>query len=388
MDKALPTRLDDFSCSWLTTALRNSGTISVATSVQSVDATVLGQGKGFVGDLARLALRYEGPPGPAAVVAKIPTQVEENRAVGQLMGVYEREVRAYADLLPTLDVPVPGVYFAQIAADPEAQQRLDRMKKVDRFPIWILRRLLRGQRLQTDAPAAVILLEDLSDSHCGDQVAGCSLEQAAQVLTVAAQFHASGWGPRLPSEKHWLQAGNIVPRLFHAAFLESRKGFEAFAAPYLSDHSGTLLKKVRKSGTTRIGSLHEAAPRCVLHGDLRLDNIFFESDDSVRAVIDWQVPNLGPAVLDLAYFITSSVPHDTPEEGIDCLLTVYHEVLVEAGVEDYALSRLQADYDEALLILLHRFASLDTMEFGDERGVTLITEWSRRFDARLARIPA
>ncbi len=73
---------------------------------------------------------------------------------------------------------------------------------------------------------------------------------------------------------------------------------------------------------------------------------------------------------------------------MDELLADYHRALVAAGVSDYPLDRIRADYDEALQVLLHRFAGFDTLEFGDDRGQALVETWLRRLDARLARIPA
>ena len=73
---------------------------------------------------------------------------------------------------------------------------------------------------------------------------------------------------------------------------------------------------------------------------------------------------------------------------IDDLLRGYHDTLVTAGVEDYSFERLLADYEEGLLLLLHRMSGLDQLEFGDDRGVALMDSWFQRFDARLQRIPA
>ena len=54
---------------------------------------------------------------------------------------------------------------------------------------------------------------------------------------------------------------------------------------------------------------------------------------------------------------------------------------------DYPFERLLADYEEALLLLLHRMSGLDQLEFGDDRGVALMDTWFERFDARLQRVP-
>ena len=108
---------------------------------------------------------------------------------------------------------------------------------------------------------------------------------------------------------------------------------------------------------------------------------------SLAAIIDWQTVNRGPGALDVAYFIAGSLPPETPEAVIDDLLRSYHDALVTTGVVDYSFERLLADYEEALLLLLHRMSGLDQLEFGDDRGVALMDTWFERFDARLQRVP-
>jgi thiamine kinase-like enzyme len=156
----------------------------------------------------------------------------------------------------------------------------------------------------------------------------------------------------------------------------------------MSPHSLGILHSITRSGRARITDLHERAPRCVVHGDLRLDNLFFDSETDIRAVIDWQIPNLGPAVLDIGYFLVSSLDAGVSEPEVDDLLGVYHDELVSSGVTDYSFAQLQADYTEGLLLLLHRATSFDSMDFGEERGRALLDTWVDRFDARLARVPA
>ena len=59
---ALPTDIAELTPAYLTTALRHGGYLANG-SVSSVDASPLGAGIGFVGQLARLRLGYEGDRG-------------------------------------------------------------------------------------------------------------------------------------------------------------------------------------------------------------------------------------------------------------------------------------------------------------------------------------
>ena len=50
---AIPTTLDELTAPWLTDALRSSGVIGDGTSVSALSLETLGQGAGFIGQLAR-----------------------------------------------------------------------------------------------------------------------------------------------------------------------------------------------------------------------------------------------------------------------------------------------------------------------------------------------
>lgn len=387
MGTPTPTTLDAIDAPWLTEALRASGAASPDASITGFARTDLGEGEGFVGDIARLELTYASGTGPASVIAKVPTAVALNRATGKSLGVYEREVRAYDTLLADVDVPRPTTHVAIYEATGEEEAFLDRMIKAERLPLFLLRPLLRKVQTDADVPPCILLMEDLADADMGDQVAGCDAERAEIALRVVARMHASAWGPACPPMRHWFTNGDIVPRLFHAQYKNNRKSFERFAAERMSEHGMGHVKAIRKSGLERIRRLHDEAPRTILHGDYRLDNLFFGSDGDLVAVIDWQTTNRGPAVLDVGYFIGGSLPPETPESVIDDLLAAYHEELVAGGVTDYSLDRLRRDYEEGLLLLLHRMSGLDQLEFGDDRGMALMDNWFKRLDARLQRVP-
>ncbi|MEM9467688.1 MAG: phosphotransferase [Actinomycetota bacterium] len=386
MGETTPVTLADIDAAWLTGALAQAGSISGDATIDALEQERLGEGEGFMGEIARLRLTYGSGTGPASVVAKVPTSDPGNRATGRSLGIYEREVRAYDTLLASVDVPVPRSHVAIYEARGDEADFLADMIKAERLPLWLLRRLVRREQTDADVPPCILVLDDLDDLSMGDQVAGCDPDRAAAALTVAARMHASTWGDRCPEERHWFVNGDVVPRLFHAIYLDNRKSFERQVTSVFRPAVFELARSVRKTGLARIRELHERAPRCLLHADFRLDNLFFDRNGDVASVIDWQSVNRGPAVLDVAYFLTGSIDPATPESVVDDLLAHYHAGLVDAGVGDYDLARLRADYDEALLLLLHRMSGLDSLELGDDRGQQLIETWLRRVDARMVRI--
>ena len=389
MAEDIPTTLGAVDAAWLTQALRDAGELADATTVTSSSQTLLGVGEGFMGELARVELTHDGDDAIESVIIKIPTTVEENRGAGQLLGIYEREVKAYRDLLPELDVPTPTLHTARLSPDATGVADAERLAKADRLPIWLLRIMMKREMKTGDVPPAFLMLEDIRDAECGDQVVGCSPEQAAAVMRVTARFHASTWGGRVPANCDWLTRGDIAPRIFHAVYLMHRKEFNTLVQDWMTPHSKHVLREIKRSGLTRIRDVHQQIPVCVLHGDYRLDNMFFRDDGQVRAVIDWQIPTFGPAVLDLTYFLTGSLDAATPESVIDDLLGVYHDELAASGVADYSFADLRRDYVEGLLVVLHRaVATFGALDLGEERGMELVKVWIDRFDARLARVPA
>ena len=125
-----------------------------------------------------------------------------------------------------------------------------------------------------------------------------------------------------------MQSGGIATRLGQATFLGVRKAFLKGAGRNISPHMRGLLGRLRKDGIERGRRVHEEIPQCLIHGDLRLDNIFFDGDD-VRALIDWQLSRTGAAVIDVAYFIGGSLGAETPEAEVETLLRRYHDALVK-----------------------------------------------------------
>ncbi|NDH83982.1 MAG: YceI family protein, partial [Acidimicrobiia bacterium] len=105
----VPTSLDQITAEVMTDALRSSGFDEV--TVASVSAERIAIGEGFLGELARLTLDYSAGSGPATAIAKIPTTDSGLKPIGDLLDVYGREHRAYANLLPQMKVRTPQAYL-------------------------------------------------------------------------------------------------------------------------------------------------------------------------------------------------------------------------------------------------------------------------------------
>jgi aminoglycoside/choline kinase family phosphotransferase len=86
-------------------------------------------------------------------------------------------------------------------------------------------------------------------------------------------------------------------------------------------------------------------PRTLLHGDLRLDQLFFavSSDDAPVTALDWQITGIGRGAYDLAYFLSQSLPTEDRRSGEQQLIERYAERLAAHGVV-YPRDELRRDY--------------------------------------------
>ena len=151
-----------------------------------------------------------------------------------------------------------------------------------------------------------------------------------------------------------------------------RQGF-ARVTDWIGEHAYELAQR-----------LHRGAPQTLIHGDLRLDNVFFDEEkpDDPVILIDWQLAGCGAGAYDVAYLLGGSLDAASGRDVEEDLLRTYHETLIEYGVKDYAYGEFRRDYERALLTVLQTIASTDTMDLGENRGASLIDLWVERLFVR------
>ena len=86
-------------------------------------------------------------------------------------------------------------------------------------------------------------------------------------------------------------------------------------------------------------------PRTFLHGDLRLDQLFFAvgGDDPPVTALDWQITHKGRGAYDVGYFLSQSMTADTRRSCEAQLIERYAMRLAEHGI-DYPADELLRDY--------------------------------------------
>ena len=152
--------------------------------------------------------------------------------------------------------------------------------------------------------------------EAGDQIEGCTLEQARQVVTALADLHAEFWeGPSGNDPlgvRTFDNQASTSRRMHGASWARVRESTMTIPAG-LSEVADLIQPRIADI-RNRLG----ASPTTLLHGDVRADNAFFHSD-GVK-LIDWQAVREGRAAYDLAYFISTSLSEETSRANQDELL--------------------------------------------------------------------
>ncbi len=374
-DVALHASLAALTPEWLTAALREGGSLPPGGRVASFESEPLGVGEGFLGELARITPRYEGPAegAPVTLVAKFPSPVPENRALGVMFTAYEREIRFYRELASLSDVPMPRCYFGGLdeasAVDRAAEAVIQRLPP--RFTARILDRVMKqaGKSKRRFA----LLIEDLGGLRIGDQVRGVSVPEAEAALRTLARFHAAYWeSPAL--NQPWLAEADTGAEIAHMMFRRARPILEARFGARMSSESRAMLEWVDANGLALLHRL--ASPRTLNHGDFRADNIFFDSaagEAGTVTMFDFQALTVGCPMIDVAYFIRPNMAPADANVAEAHLVEVYHEALVAAGVQDYSLAQCREDYVLGSLWVIHRGVLLiGTLDLSNERGMAMV----------------
>ena len=384
----IPEKLADLTPEWLTRTLRESGLLHDA-SVVEVETELLGVGQSFIGDVVRLRLTFDRqvPGAPPTLIVKLPTsRLGANRGIGQMAGAYEREIRFYRELGADAGPRTPKHYYSAMEEAPGSQYTVAFIQFFDRLPRWLIRLVIRfflwlsrfGNRRY------LLMLEDLAPARVGDQVEGCSREEAERALRAGAKLHARYWRSPLLWERWWIIPIDTGPNMAQVYFEDTREQFIERYSERLTESALAQLEWLRSHGPEVVRGL-ASAPPTLLHGDFRLDNMFFDDANGDVLLFDWQGTLRGPAAFDVAYFLSAALGIDAgPEEEAE-LLRFYHGALREQGVRDYPFEEFERTYRLAMMLMLHRMTATvsDQLELGEDRGVELIDTWISRILKRL-----
>lgn len=236
-----------------------------------IEARATPIGAGQMSRCLRLGLTWEpAAAGPRTIVVKLAAASPRRRQVARSARAYELEVGFYRDLAPVLSVNAPRCYHAAYRADP---------------------------------PTYCLVLADMLSLVPGDDLAGCTAEEAAQALEQLARLHAETSSMAV-RELTWLAPSTGPEYAGRVRRLVSACGprFLARYSPRLDDETLELIGRFLASPPLD----GAPGPVTVIHGDFRADNLLH--GDAGVTVVDWQTVSIGPALSDVSYFLGVSLP--------------------------------------------------------------------------------
>ncbi|MER7246839.1 phosphotransferase [Kribbella sp. NPDC000426] len=188
-------------------------------------------------------------------------------SIPDVLQMFESEVRFYREIAPVVGVRVPECYQSESGTD-----------------------------------GTLLVLEDLSDWSAGaDAAAGAG---------VLRELH-DRWAGRADHEWGWLRplgAGEqLVADLYDRTWpeLAGRSDLSASVRSFGERLVGRVVEAEKAVGT--------AGPLTLVHGDASAQNMR-TGPDGVVALLDWEDVSAAPGILDLAWFLVSSVePERWPE---------------------------------------------------------------------------
>lgn len=385
----VPFSLDDINKEWLTAALRENGIIDKE-SVEELSLRHLGTEAGFNGEVAILQLQYSDPEidAPKSMVLKIPTALK-NRILGQTMGLYEKEIRFYRDLQPSLNIRSPCHYYSALDIADDPDMVLERMVGLNKLPMWLIAALTKvvSWLIGKTPRRYVLLIEDMSGHRMGDQMDVCSNEDVRRILRTIASLHSQFWKSEQLSTMSWIAPVTSTSKIVHMMFGQSIGKFRSANKDHLSGRQMQLIDWVAENGMALTDKLG-AESGTLLHGDVRLDNVCFDDASQEALLFDWQTMQRGPAGMDLAYFLSTAVPVEADETSINELIAFYHGELQAKGVE-ISLARLRWQYELGMLAMVHRIVPTlygDQMDLGSDRGTKLMQQWVDKILSKLEHI--
>lgn len=292
---------DEATPEWLTAALIGSGRVPAGARIISTHATTIGNGK--VGQNVRFLLTWESATAadlPASIVGKFASDDPTSRQAGLMTGTYVREANFYQQLGDRVAMSVPRCHVAE---------------------------------LDLATGAFVLLFDDITPADTGDQITGCSVDDASLAMEELARLHAGFWGDNSIEDDAWL-----LPRLQNADGLALLYGMfvEGFVERFGDQLSPTAAEVVARF-TPLVGAwvgTDAGQATTLLHGDYRLENMLFGRGPGVPPLttVDWQTPNLGAGPSDAAYFLGGGLDIELRRDHERDLLEVYRQGLVAGGV--------------------------------------------------------
>lgn len=341
----IPERYEDVTAEWLTQALRTGGVLDDQ-AVTSFRVEPIGADQSRTSSLARIAVEYDvrAEGLPDSMFAKFVSRIPGNRKRANEFDMFRAEIALYQNLGDAIPMNMPRMYFGA------AKERSD---------------------------VAVLLLEEIR----AISKAGVPLDkrwltesEAKLALRELSKMHAKWWDDPVLDGFKWLADVDSYSRRFlYDTFDESWRKMKDALEPALSTTEVRICGSFSSYLPTLISDL-KRMPVTLCHGDFHQGNLLWDKRGEPRTVwaLDWQLPNTGPAVIDVAWFLGIGVAKADVHLVQQKYLPNYHDALLGHGAANYEYDRFLSDYKYGVLDGLVRmigilanfdFAREDSVEF-------------------------
>ncbi|HXW82132.1 MAG TPA: phosphotransferase, partial [Acidimicrobiales bacterium] len=223
-----------------------------------------------------------------------------------------------------------------------------------------------------------ILLPDLAHMASEDQLVGTSLSRLGTAIAGLADMHAHWWtSPNLDAYR-WL----CRPLDMYSGVVELYRGWW----PVFYERFGPILPRgAGRFGDAAADAMHavlegqEGRPETLVHGDFKVDNLFFGGVPERMVAVDWALAARGPGAMDVALFLTQSSSVEVRRARQWDVLRSWHDRICQQGATTYSYEDAVDDYRRsALLYLVHPVAGGAHFEPGHERTDRLLATLSQR----------
>ncbi len=272
------------------------------------------------------------------MVVKLASDDDTSRATGVGMGAYLREIAFYRNLADRIRGPLPECHLAEY--DPAEG--------------WF-----------------TLVLEDIAGARVGDQIAGCSVDEARVALRELARLQAPVMGDLALGSADWLNQPNPLTQPLLTQLLPAF--LERYRDRIEPEHAEVCERFVP---CIDAWAADVRPPLGLVHGDYRLDNLLF--GDGTCHVVDWQTVSWGPAILDASYFLAGGLRIEDRRLFEEGLVEGYHSALVEQGVKGLSIEHVWEEYRRSSFhgILMTVAASMVVVRTA--RGDDMFMTWLAR----------
>ncbi len=342
--RPLPLEIEEITRDWLTAALRTQAPEATVEHFEIVDI--------LNGTCTKIRLRLQlNAAGRAAGIPELVILKGGFEPHSRDLAItHENEVYGYRDVMPVLGLHSPACYFADFCAEQKQ---------------------------------GIVIIDDLvarGVTFC-HPLQPQSFDQVARRLRALARFHAGSWdSPEIREGGRWAGIKEVMPPL--RALLEPYLQPETWArftgAPQGVASSVRFLDSAWiREAVEQMGVLYYRLPRCVVHGDTHLGNLYIERDGT-PGFFDHQ-PMRAPAALEVAYHLTGALDLADRPRWEGALLATYLSELRASGVDAPSLDEFCRQVG-AFLLLGHIIFLINESHYQPE---AINTAYAARFNAAM-----